>query len=247
MIKPRIIPILSINNRKLVKTVRYKKPNYLGDPINAIKIFNDKEVDELAVIDIRATIENKEPDYQHLFEMAGEAFMPMAYGGGIKSFDQAKKIFDCGFEKVILNTAFFAQPNLSSQIAATYGNQSVVVSLDVSKSLFGKLTVTTQSGTKKLKLNLQEALNLINQSDAGELLLNDIQNEGTFAGYNLPLIKQVSQQLNIPVIANCGAKDNQSFKDALQNGASACAASSIFVYKNNNPQSILINYFPISS
>ncbi len=242
MRRARIIPILGINNRKLVKTVRYKKPNYLGDPINAIKIFNDKEVDELAVVDIRATIDNKEPNYEHLYDMAGEAFMPMAYGGGIKTFDQAKKVFDCGFEKVILGTSFLNNPMLVEEIAATYGNQSVVISLDSSINIFGKQTINTHSGTKKVKIKLDEAIVKINESSAGELLLNDIMLEGTFKGYNLALVKQVAEQIQIPLIANCGAGSTRDFQQAIMNGASAVAASSVFVYKNNNTQSILINY-----
>lgn len=242
MNRPRVIPILGIINRKLVKTVRYKKPNYLGDPINAIKIFNDKEVDELAVLDIRATKEKKEPDYQHLEEMAGEAFMPMAYGGGIKTFDQAKRIFDCGFEKVILNTGYFENPTLAQEISETYGAQSVVLSIDINKNLFGKMICTTHSGTKRLKQSLKEILHQIPENQVGELILNDVTRDGTFSGYNLPLIKQVAEQLSLPLIANTGANGLENLQEALENGASAVAASSIFVYKNNNRESILINY-----
>ena len=246
MTRPRIIPILGIQNKKLVKTIKYKKPNYLGDPINAIKIFNDKEVDELAVIDIRATVNKQEPNYLHLEEMAGEAFMPMAYGGGIDTFDKAKRIFDCGFEKVILNSGYFINADLAKEISETYGAQSVVLSLDLKTNLFGKLICTTHSGKTKIKSSFEQIVNSISHNYVGEVILNDISRDGTFLGYNLGLINKVSKSLPIPVIANLGANSINNFKEALQAGASAVAASSMFVYRNRNPNSILISYQNIS-
>ena len=242
MNRPRVIPILGIQNKKLVKTVKYKRPNYLGDPINAIKIYNDKEVDELAIVDIRASKDKSHPKYEHLFEMAGEAFMPIAYGGGVDTFEKAKKVFDCGIEKIILNSGYFANPNLVNEIAETFGAQSVVLSLDLNKNIFGKYVLTTSSGSKSLKLKLSNFLANLDTSNIGEILINDITLDGTFKGYNLPLIDQVSKAVKIPVIANCGCNGFENLNQAIKSGASAVAASSIFVYKNNNPESILINY-----
>lgn len=242
MIPPRVIPILSIDERRLVKTVRYKRPNYIGDPINAIKIFNEKEVDELAILDIRATLKKREPDYDHLFEMAGEAFMPIAYGGGINSFNQAKRVFDCGIEKVIINSAYYLNPHLVREISETYGSQSVVLSLDISKNIFGKSILVSHSGTKRVRQSLTSVLTHLKDSQVGEIVINDITKEGRYKGYNLRLIEEVANSISLPTIANCGAASIKDFEQALKIGASAVAASSMFVYRNQNTNSILINY-----
>lgn len=237
----RVIPVLGIENRKMVKTIQYKKPKYLGDPINAIKIFNEKEVDEICILDIRASINNKEPDYDHICEMAGEAFMPVAYGGGVATFEQAKKVFGCGVEKVILNSAQIINPAVFSQIADTYGEQSVVLSLDVVKNWRGKWVTKWMSGSKKGE-KLEDFLNTINKLPVGEVLLHNIEREGTFKGIDLALVHQVAAQTNVPVVPIGGANSLQNMLEAVKNGASAVAAASYFSFKNNNTNSILINY-----
>ena len=200
----RIIPILSFIDGRLVKTVKFKSPNYLGDPVNAIKIFNDKEVDEIAVVDIRASLENQDPNYELIMDMASECFMPMSYGGGIKTFEQAKRIFDLGVEKLILNSAAVESPSLINQIASVYGAQSVVVSIDYKTKLFGKKVGTILSGSKKVKEDVISLVKSLENEGMGELLLTNIDNEGTFQSYDLEFLKLVSDSTKVPVVANGG-------------------------------------------
>jgi cyclase len=242
MKRVRIIPVLTISSNKLVKTVQFKKPNYLGDPLNAIKIFNDKMVDELIILDIDASKQNKEPNYQLIEEMAGEAFMPLGYGGGIKTFEQASKVFNLGVEKIVLNSVLQTNINLITEIASVYGNQSVVISADIRKNIFGKNVLTYISGEKKSKENIKNLLNTFIQAGAGELIINNIEREGTFKGYDLDLIKEFSD-LEVPIVVLGGCSGLNDMKMALKSGANAIAASSVFVYRNNNVDSILINYF----
>lgn len=238
----RVIPVLGIDKGRLVKTVSFKNPNYIGDPLNAIKIFNDKEVDELVIVDIRATVNGTEPDYSLIADMAGECFMPLAYGGGIRTADQAKRIFDLGVEKVIINSHFLEQPQLVTELAAQYGAQSIVVCLDVDKNMFGKLRVKGSSGNKKYELTPEEAAVQAENAGAGELVLHAIYKDGRLSGYDIPLIHSVSSRLNIPLVALGGARGTADILEAVQAGASAVAASSTFVYNRNDTRSILINY-----
>lgn len=234
---------MTIQGRKLVKTVQFKKPNYIGDPINAIKIFNDKEVDEIAVLDITASKEGKEPNYSLVEEMAGECFMPLAYGGGITTFEQAQKIFSLGVEKVILNSVLKNGLDVITRIASVYGNQSVVVSVDIKRNLFGKRDLYYVSGSNKAGKPYIELIKEFVKAGAGEIILQDIDREGTFAGYNTALISEVSSSVPIPVIALGGGNSVADMRDAVLEGkASALAAGSFFVYANNDARSILINY-----
>lgn len=238
----RVIPVLLLQNGGLVKTIQFKKPNYIGDPINAVKIFNEKEVDELAFIDIEATIKQKEPDYNKIEEIASECFMPLAYGGGIKDLDQIKRIFAIGVEKVIINSAIHSNPKLISEAAQIFGNQSIVASIDVKKDIFGKYGIYIESGKKKIKQSIEDFVKKTESMGAGEIILTSIEKEGTFKGYDLELIKTVSQSVNIPVVANGGASELSDFYDAVNlGGASAVAAGSLFVYKSKN-RGVLINY-----
>jgi len=233
---------LLLQNNGLVKTVKFKNPTYIGDPINAVKIFNEKEVDELAFIDIEATNKNKEPDYNKIEEIASECFMPLAYGGGIKNLYQIKRIFAIGVEKVIINSAILSNENLITQAAQIFGSQSLVASVDVRKDLFGKYCCFTNSGKNKVKLNIVDFVTKIEQLGAGEIVLTSIDREGTFKGYDLDLIKIVTESVNIPVVANGGAKLVDDFSNAIiKGGASAVAAGSLFVYKSEN-RGVLINY-----
>ena len=239
----RVIPILSIIEGQLVKTKRFKNPNYLGDPINAIKIFNDKEVDEIVVIDIRASLHNQAPDYSLIKEMAGECFMPLAYGGNINSFQIAKKIFDLGVEKVVLNTNIQNNFKLTLDIASTYGDQSVVASIDIGNSLFRKRVMKFKSGSISCRENILHFCKELVNNGVGEILLNNIERDGMFSGYDIELISEIANNISVPVIAYGGASNMEDFVNAtLNGGASAVAASSMFVYKNNNTESILINY-----
>lgn len=238
----RIIPVLGIDGSQLVKTVAFKNPNYIGDPLNAIKIFNDKEVDELAIVDIRASKNKTAPNYKLIAEMAGECFMPLAYGGGIIQADDARRVFDAGVEKVIIGSAFHANPGMVSQLAAQYGAQSVVVCLDIDKGLLGKWKVKSVSGTRKQEDDPVTAAVRAAEAGAGEIVLHAIHREGSMSGYDLPLIQSVSAAVDVPVVALGGARGIPDFRDAVQAGASAVAASSTFVYNRNNVRSILINY-----
>lgn len=238
----RVIPVLGIDRGRLVKTVGFKHPKYIGDPLNAIKIFNDKEVDELAIVDIRAALNGTEPDYELIADMAGECFMPLAYGGGIRHADQAKRIFDLGVEKVIMNSAFLEQPELVTGLASNYGAQSIVVCLDVDRNMFGKWRVKGVSGSRKYEWTPEEAAVMAEEAGAGELLLHAIYKDGSLSGYDFDLIRSVSGRLNIPLVALGGARGTSDMLQAVQSGASAVAASSTFVYNRNDTRSILINY-----
>jgi cyclase len=241
MSRTRIIPVLTIMGNRLVKTVKFKNPNYIGDPLNAIKIFNEKKVDELIILDIEASRQNKEPSYKLIYEMAGEAFMPLGYGGGIKTLDQAKKIFALGIEKVVLNSVLLENPNLITQIANIYGAQSVVLSLDYKKNILGKLRPHFYSGKEYMKKDINTfALEMIDLG-IGEIILQDIEKDGTFGGYNLEMISEL-KNLSIPIVAMGGCNSVSNMKEAVKSGANAIAAGSLFVYRNNDPKSILINY-----
>ena len=238
----RVIPVLLLQNGGLVKTIKFKKPNYIGDPINAVKIFNEKEVDELVFLDIEATKLGKEPDYNKIEEIASECFMPLGYGGGIQNIEQVKRIIGIGVEKVILNSSVTQNPELISKIAKIYGNQCAVVSVDVRKDMFGKYICYINSGKNKIKQKIIDFVKFLENEGAGEIILTSIDREGTFKGYDIDLIKKVSENVNIPVVANGGASKIEDFTNAIKNGgASAVAAGSFFVYKSKN-RGVLINY-----
>ncbi len=238
----RIIPTLLLIGEGLYKTIRFKNPTYIGDPINAVKIFNEKEADEIVLLDITASKENKGPDYKKIAEIAGEAFMPMAYGGGIKTFSEAKKVFDAGFEKVVINSAANSNPELITEIASVYGSQSVVVSIDVDINWLGKYQVYSNDGSKKVKKSAAQCALDAQSSGAGEIFLTSIHRDGTWDGYDIDLIKSVSEVVNIPVIACGGAGCEQDFTHAvLDGGASAVAAGSMFVFQKKG-MGVLISF-----
>lgn len=241
MRRVRVIPVLTLQNEKLVKTVQFKKPNYIGDPINAVKIFNDKEVDEIVILDISATKEKRPPNYERIEEIASEAFMPLAYGGGINHFDQIEKLFKLGIEKIIINSAIENNFDLIKRTAERYGSQSVIVAIDVKKPTLGKLSAYKNSGTSKVKIKLLAYLAQIEKAGAGEIFLTAIDKDGSFNNYDLELIKLISSNCNIPVVSCGGANSIQSFVDAINAGASAVAAGSFFVYSSSN-RGVLISY-----
>ncbi len=241
-LRHRIIPVLTVNKRQLVKTVKFKKPNYIGDPINAVRIFNEKEVDEIILLDIRASLDKREPNYELIEEICSEAFMPFAYGGGIKSLAEVDQLFSLGIEKVVLNSILFENINLVSEIAEKYGSQSIVASVDVQKNVFGGgYKLYSRSGSKKQKQALKEFVILLEGQGIGELFVNSIARDGTFAEYDLQLIQELSSYCTVPMIAAGGAKDTDSFQKAIASGASAAAAGSLFVYRGKE-RGVLINY-----
>ncbi|MDD2268378.1 MAG: AglZ/HisF2 family acetamidino modification protein [Eubacteriales bacterium] len=229
--RPRIIPLLLISNRDLVKTIKFANPRYIGDPINSVKIFNGKGVDELCVLNITASKENRTPDFEYLKDIAGEAFMPLSYGGGITDIEQIKKIFHMGYEKVVINTAFYSKPKLINEAARYAGSQSVVVSIDVKTDIFGKKRCFSTDGTIKTKLLPIEAALLAETLGAGELIVNSVNNDGAMCGYDIELIRSIAEAVSIPVTACGGAKDITDLKKVLTEGkAHAAAAGSMFVY-----------------
>ncbi len=242
MLRTRIIPTLLLKGQGLVKTMKFKDPKYVGDPINAIKIFNDKEVDELVLLDITATGERRGPNFKIIEEVASECFMPLGYGGGINSLEDAKRILALGVEKIIVNTAAVENPSLVARLADSVGSQSVVVSVDVKKSLFGKYEVFTRSGTSNTKLDPAIYAQELEKMGAGELLLNSIDRDGLMTGYDVSLIKKVTGAVGIPVIACGGAGTLDHFGPAVkEGGASALAAGSMFVFQGKH-RAVLISY-----
>ncbi len=240
MIRPRVIPTLLIDDGNLVKTKKFADPVYLGDPINAIRIFNEKCVDELAVMDIRASARKQEPDFDLLERMASEAFMPLSYGGGIRSLDQIRRLFRCGFEKVILNTSFIENAELVREAADYFGSQSIVCAIDYKKSAFGSVCYI-MDGRVKTKHRPLELAKKAEEMGAGEVLLYAMDRDGKRGGYDLTTISEVSNAIRIPLIACGGADGVSDFKEALTAGASAVAAGSVFVFFGKR-QAVLINY-----
>lgn len=241
MLGIRVMPCLLINNNRLVKTVRFKNPDYIGDPVNAIKIFNEKEVDELIFLDISATIEKRSPPFQSISDITNECFMPVTYGGGISSIDDMRKIFHSGIEKISINSFAVSNPGFIKSAAKEFGNQSIIVSIDVKKDFFGRNSVYSHSGTKKGNLDpVQHAINM-EQCGAGEILLTSIDREGSMTGYDLELIRQVSKSISIPLIAHGGAGSVEHFQQAVDAGASAVAGGSMVVYQRKN-KGVLINF-----
>ena len=241
MRRVRVIPVLLIHKGGLVKSVKFKNYKYVGDPINAVKIFNEKEVDEIIVLDIGATHEKRSPDFEKIKEIAGEAFIPLAYGGGISSINEIQKLFYLGIEKIILNNAVIKNPSLVTSAAKLVGSQSVVVSIDVKKNLLGKYTVYAKNGSENSNCDPVSFARQMQEAGAGEIMLNSIDRDGTYQGYDFSLIKHVSGQLSIPLIACGGSKDIDGFYTAVQNGASAVAAGSMFVFQRPH-QAVLISY-----
>lgn len=239
--RPRIIPTLLIDDGRLVKTKQFAKARYLGDPINAIKIFNEKMVDELCVLDISASKNHKSPDFELLEKMASEAFMPLSYGGGINNVSQIKEIFRLGYEKVVIGTAFDESPDLIKEAVGYFGSQSIVVSVDYRKTFFG-LRCIIADGTQKTKVGPLEKAIKAQEFGAGEILLYSIDNDGMRTGYDYSTIKMVSEQLSVPIIACGGADSLSDVSRALSEGkASAVAAGSIFVFFGKK-EAVLINY-----
>lgn len=242
MLRPRLIPCLLFDDGSLVKTVGFSAPQYIGDPLNVVHIFNEKEVDEIVFLDIGATPKRREPDYETLRLIASEAFIPLAYGGGVRTVDQARAIFECGFEKVVLNTAAHSDPDLVPRLAATFGSQSVVVSLDVKKGIFGKYGVYSCGGRKKETGSVVEAALHMQNAGAGEILLTSIDRDGTWKGYDLDLIRLVAEAVSVPVVACGGAGSLADCGMAVsQAKASAAAAGSMFVFQKQGC-GVLIRY-----
>jgi cyclase len=239
MLKTRVIPSLLIQNSGLVKTVQFKNAKYVGDPINAIKIFNEKEVDELAVLDISAT-KRGAIDYELLSRINKEAFMPLSYGGGIRTPEDVQRILSLGYEKVVLNTGILDDPDLIGRIAAQCGSQSIMACVDAKKDLFG-YHVYDYRKMKATKTSVADWCKECQDRGAGEILLHNVDREGTYQGYDANLLQQISERVSVPLIALGGAGKIGDLKIAVDSGASAVAAGSIFVFYGPH-RAVLITY-----
>lgn len=243
MLRPRIIPCLLVRDKGLVKTLKFGDSKYVGDPINAVKIFNEKEVDELMVLDIDATTKAQEPDFQMIQDLAAECRMPLSYGGGVKTLEQAKTIIGLGVEKVALSSAVLKNPELVAEIAEEIGNQSVVVVLDIKKKMFGARyeiwTHNAKVNTGKCPIEFSQELE---KFGVGEIILNSIDNDGVMKGYDLALVQKVREATTVPMSVLGGAGSLKDIGSLInQFGIIGAAAGSLFVFKGAY-KAVLINY-----
>ncbi len=224
-----------------MKTQQFGKERYLGDPINVLRIFNHKYVDEIAILDITASQEQREPNFAFLEELAGECFMPLAYGGGISNLQQARRILQMGFERVILNRLALSQPETLKQFVEELGSSSIIVCLDIKKPLFGSHRVYTDRGTKRFDEDLAECIAKLEALGVGEIIIQSIDRDGMMNGYDLDLIKKVRENCRTPFIALGGAGNLSDLREAWAHGASGSAAGSLFVFKGPR-RAVLISY-----
>jgi cyclase len=241
MLQTRVIPCLLMKNGGLVKTIGFADPKYVGDPINAMRIFNEKEVDELILLDIEASRLGSEPDYTQIQEIVSEAFMPIAYGGGVIRVEQAQRLVSLGVEKVVVNTAALQNVDLVRRMADQLGSSSTVVAVDVKKDRLGRYRLFSFATGKGVNRDPIEHIQQVVMAGAGEILINDVARDGTGIGYDLELVRKVTGSVDVPVIACGGAGTLEHFREAVSAGASAVAAGSMFVYVGKH-RAVMINY-----
>ena len=241
MLKQRLIPVLLLQEDGVYKTIKFKNPKYLGDPINAVKLFNDKEVDEIIILDINATAENRPLNIEYIERLTSEAFMPLAYGGGVKTVEQAKKLLRLGVEKIIVNSALFTHTNNVREMVKELGSSTIVASIDVNKSFLGKYEVFYKNGTIKHKDSLKETLEIVNDIGVGEVMVNAIDKDGTMSGYDSGLIKTIEPLINAPIIICGGLGHLHHLKQVTQSEVSGFAGGSFFVY-HGPLKAVLITY-----
>lgn len=238
---PRVIPVLLLRRRGLYKTVKFKDPVYVGDPLNTVRLFNEKEANEIVVLDIGATAEGRGPNFEFLEDLASECFMPFAYGGGITKVDEIKQLFFLGAEKAVINTAALERPGLIEEAARLFGAQSIVASIDAKKKMLGGYDVFTRNGTNAQKRKPAEVAREMEDRGAGEILINAIDRDGTMAGYDLDLVAEIAASVSVPVIACGGAGGAKDFQSAIQAGATAVSAGAYFVFQGKH-RAVLISY-----
>lgn len=243
MLRPRIIPCLLLHEGGLAKTVKFKAPKYVGDPVNAVKIFNEKETDELVVLDIDATVNMSEPNYRLISQLAMECRMPLCYGGGIKSVEQASRVISLGVEKVAISSAALENPALVTAIASEIGSQSVVVVLDVKRRLLGRgYEVYTHNGTRATGMSVMDAAKEAQALGAGEIVVNVIDNDGVMKGYDIDLAVKMQAALGVPFTMLGGAGSLADIEQLVAAcGVVGAAAGSLFVFKGVY-RAVLINY-----
>ena len=242
MLRPRIIPCLLVHEKGLVKSVQFTNYKYVGDPINAVRIFNEKESDELMLIDIDASVKKLEPDYKLIQKIASECRMPLCYGGGIKNVEQAQKIFSLGVEKIALSSVLINNPSLVTQVASKVGSQSVVIVADVKKKLFGGYEIFTHNGKIATGINPSDFVKQMEALGAGEIVINSIDHDGKMNGYDFKLIDKIRRSTSLPLTVLGGAGSLNDIGDLIKNyGVIGAAAGSLFVFKGVY-NAVLINY-----
>ncbi|MCZ8158975.1 MAG: AglZ/HisF2 family acetamidino modification protein [Rhizobiaceae bacterium] len=238
----RFIPVLLLKDGGLYKTRRFRNETYLGDPVNTLKIFNDKQVDEVVLLDIGAARTGAAPDIRMLREIASECFMPLAYGGGINSVDQVREILAVGFEKVVVNSAAWTDPALVPSLTNRFGSSSIVGSIDVSRNWMGREKVYIRGGREPIPMSVLDWASQLEQRGVGELMINCIDRDGEMTGYNLELIHRVADAVSVPVIAVGGARNVDDLNTVISaSGASAAAAGAMFVFQGKH-RAVLISY-----
>lgn len=235
MLETRLMPCLLMSNGALVKTVKFKNLTYIGDPVNAVRIFNQKEVDELVLLDIHATSQNRGIDFETIEKLVSECFMPICYGGGVRSIEDMRRLFALGIEKVSLGAGAFEIPGLIRQAADEFGSQAIVVTLDVKKGLLGRSSVRIRNGVHDTKRTPIDAAHFFEQEGVGEILLYSVDKDGTWAGFDLKLIEEVSRSVSVPVVATGGAGSLDDIRLAVKSaGASAVAIGSMAVFQGKD-------------
>ena len=242
MYRNRVIPCLLIRGNGLVKTRKFKDAVYIGDPVNAARIFSEKEADEIVVLDIDASREGREPNYELVAEIAGECFMPMAYGGGVRSLEQVRKLIRSGVEKVVINSAAVDSVGIITEASDVFGSQAIVAAVDVKRTLMGGFRVLAKSASVETRHKLEVHVRQLVAAGAGEIFLNSIDRDGLMAGYDLDLVRSVTQHVNVPVVACGGAGTVNHLVEVVRDaGASAAAAGSMFVFHGKH-RAVLISY-----
>ncbi len=242
MNRARVIPILLLQNSGLYKTVRFKDPKYVGDPLNALKIFNEKQCDEIILLDINSSKQNKEINYNLIQEIATECFMPLSYGGGINSLNQIEKVLKLGVEKVIINSAFIHSSDFLKEAVREFATSTLVASVDVKKNIWGKYILHSHADKKIIFSDPIDYIKKLEENGVGEIMINNIDRDGTMLGYDMELIKKISSSIKIPLIAAGGCKDLNDIKNLYNNtNVSATAAGSFFVFHGKH-RAVLISY-----
>ena len=241
MLQNRIIPALTVANSALVKTTNFKKPKYIGDPLNAVRIFNEKEVDEIMLIDINASKECLEPDYNLIKNISGECLMPLSYGGGIKNIHQAKKIFALGVEKICIQKAAFENPSLISELVDNFGSQSIILSIDIKRDILKRPRIFDYINKSRLKYNWIENIKSLIELGVGELLINSVDRDGLMKGPDYDIVSKLRKNINLPIIALGGVSSINDMRLLIRAGASAVAAGSFFTFYGPH-KAVLLTY-----
>lgn len=237
----RIIPVLLLSNNGLYKSLKFNNLKYVGDPINTLHIFNEKEVDEIIILDISEKTKKDGPNFDMLSDIAGEAFFPITYGGGIKNIEQAKALMSLGYDKISFCSAIYTNPSLVKQCVEIFGAQSVVACLDIKKDIFWKEKIFINNGRKKIPWSIDEYINVIKDINVGEILVNDMQKDGTLDGYNIELFRRIVDKVEIPVIACGGAQSYEDISRLFHKVKVSAAAGALFVYYGPY-NAVLISY-----